>query len=93
MDTKTEPTGKDRGLEELTNRFIQNKIHDGGFEVNSLRFLTRNGSRSHVSDFNFLDPALNYLEWGAKYYIDVIAHARSADFSRDAIFSIFAWMW
>jgi hypothetical protein len=86
MDIKKEPTGKDRGLEQLTNRFVPNKIRDEGFEVNSLRFLTRNGSPSHVSDFKFLDRALNYLECGAKYYVDVIAHARSADFTRDAIF-------
>lgn len=89
MDIKEEPTGKNRGLEELTNRFYGNSLHDVKFAVNkSVRFLTMNGSASHVSDFKFLEPGLRYLERGSKYYVDVVARSfrRPGDFGLGARF-------
>jgi hypothetical protein len=75
MHTKEEPTGKDRGLTTLTSRFYGDNLLDSKFSVNnSVRFLTRKGSRSHPSDFRFLEKNLKYLEDGAKYYVEVVAH-------------------
>src|SRR6266404_8859532 len=74
MHTKEEPTGKDRGLTTLTNRFYGDNLLDSKFSVNNaVRFLTRKGSRSHPSDFRFLEKNLRYLEEGAKYYVEVVA--------------------
>jgi hypothetical protein len=89
MHTKEEPTGKDRGLTTLTGRFYGDNLLDSKFSVNnSVRFITRKGSRDHPADFRFLETNLRYLEAGAKYYIDVVAHCfrNPEDFWPSAMF-------
>jgi len=89
MHTIEEPTGEDRGLITLTSRFYANNLLDSKFSVNnSVRFITRKGSRDHPADFRFLETNLRYLEAGAKYYIDVIAHCfrNPEDLSPSAMF-------
>ena len=93
MHTKEEPTGKDRGLTTLTNRFYGDNLLDSKFSVNnSVRFLTRKGSRSHPSDFRFLEKNLKYLEDGSKYYVEVIARCfRESD--KPSAFSSYVNVW
>ena len=74
ISNKKEPTGDDRGLIGLTSRFYGDNLLDIRFSVNAtVTFITRKGSRSHQTDFRFLERNHKYLEDGAKYYVEVIA--------------------
>jgi hypothetical protein len=74
MQIVKEPTGEDRGLSKLTSRFYGNSLLDAKFSVNnSIWFITRRGRGDDPADFRFLDRSLQYLEDGARYYVEVVA--------------------
>jgi hypothetical protein len=76
MDTKTEPTGKDRGLKKLANRFVRNKLHDEKFAVNeSVWFLANNGTIANNIAFKLFEPGVHYLERDSTHCVDLVARA------------------
>jgi hypothetical protein len=76
MDIEKEPTGEDRGLKELTNRFALNTLHDERFAVNEpVRFLANNGTVARNIAFKLFEPGVHYLERNSKHYVDLVARS------------------